>query len=409
MDADVFDKLKSYIDFGPEDEKNLRCLSANAEELIPQVAERVYAELERNPDARVAFTGGETQVDRQLRIFAEWMTNLLRDAHDASYLDKRIRIGAGHVRAGVEQHYVITGIQLVWDQFSRAARAAKIPKIEPKLRSFHKLLALELAVMLDSYKDSYAEIVRRSERRAVEEKLTRAEHLAEIGQLAASLAHEIKNPLAGISGAIQIIRDAMAPDDPHRHIITEIVGQIKRLDATVKDLLQYARPAPPRFTEFPVGPVLARVLKVLREEPAMQGVQVKGRQVASDVSIYGDDSQIEQLIINLILNAAQASKDRGAIQLAVTEENNRVILVVRDFGKGMTPEIRDQAFEPFFTTKARGTGLGLSICRRIVEAHGGHIELESEINRGTTVTVDLPHRAQSVQRRRSDDRSRPHH
>ena len=105
---------------------------------------------------------------------------------------------------------------------------------------------LDLAVMLESYQESYAEQVRRSERSAVEEKLTRAEHLAEIGQLAASLAHEIKNPLAGISGAIQVFRDTMPHNNPHRPILTEILGQINRLDATVKDLLLYARPLPPK-------------------------------------------------------------------------------------------------------------------------------------------------------------------
>ena len=400
MDADVFSKIKSHIDFGPDDEKNLCALAKDVEPLITEIIDRFHAELMRQPEAAAVLTGGESQIDRQRRVFTDWLRELFDSARDASYLNKRVKIGSSHVRAGVAQHYLITAVQIMWEQFERAVRDAGIRDAQIKLGSFHKLLALELAIVLESYKESYSEKVRRSERRAVEEKLTRAEHLAEIGQLAASLAHEIKNPLAGISGAIQIIRDAMSSDDPHQPIVTEILGQIKRLDATVKDLLQYARPTPPRLNEFPLGQVLVRALKVLREEPAMQRVHVTGGQVAPNVTVYGDDAQIEQLIINLLLNAAQASQDGGGIQLAVTENADQVTLVVRDFGRGMSPEVRDQAFEPFFTTKARGTGLGLSICRRIVEAHGGNIGLDSEVDRGTAVTVELPQRAKKSSKKR---------
>ena len=247
-----------------------------------------------------------------------------------------------------------------------------------------------MGVKVQSYKETYADRIRRSERSAVEEKLTRAEHLAEIGQLAASLAHEIKNPLAGISGAIQIIRDAMPADDPHQPIVTEILGQIRRLDATVKDLLQYARPTPPRLTEFSLDRKIARILQVLGEEPSLRQIRVECEVVPLGVSVYADDAQIEQLIFNLLLNAAHASEDGGVIRLAVMERNDRVQLVVTDSGRGMTPEVQDRAFEPFFTTKAKGTGLGLSICRRIAEAHGGTIELQTELGQGTTVKVNLP-------------------
>jgi hypothetical protein len=182
----------------------------------------------------------------------------------------------------------------------------------------------------------------------------------------------------------------MAPDDHHQPIISEILGQIDRLDATVKDLLTYARPSAPRRTELSLATVVNRVLKVLGGEPELQRVRVESARFPKDAEVYADDRQIEQLIINLILNAAQASEDGGAIELALAKNHKHVRLTVRDRGRGMTADVREQAFEPFFTTKAKGTGLGLSICRRIVEAHGGRIELESEIDNGTTVTVELP-------------------
>jgi len=232
--------------------------------------------------------------------------------------------------------------------------------------------------------------VRATERSAVEEKLTRAEHLAEIGQLAASLAHEIKNPLAGISGAIQVMRDAMEPGNPHHPIVTEILGQIRRLDATVKDLLQYARPMPPRATRFRIGDAVTRVLTVLREEPALHGVSIEHDSAGGDTIVRADDAQIEQLLMNLLINAAHASNPGNTIRLEAERHGRFVRLRVADQGAGMTPAVRDQAFEAFFTTKAKGTGLGLSICRRIVEEHGGRIRLESEPGQGTIVTVDLP-------------------
>jgi signal transduction histidine kinase len=254
-------------------------------------------------------------------------------------------------------------------------------------------LALDLAIMLESYKLSYGEQIRKSERTAVEEKLTRAEHLAGIGQLAASLAHEIKNPLAGISGAIQIIRDSMANEDPHRTIITEILGQIRRLDATVKDLLQYARPTPPAAIKVGVDAVVRRVLTVLQKEPALQDLTIHYSTPPDDPQMFADDRQVEQLLINLIINAAHASQAGSAIHLVVRNDLDNVQITIRDQGEGMTHETLRRAFEPFFTTKAKGTGLGLSICRRIVEVHDGRINIDSQPGNGTSVSVTFPQNA----------------
>jgi signal transduction histidine kinase len=234
--------------------------------------------------------------------------------------------------------------------------------------------------------------VRTEERNMAEEKLTRAEHLAEIGQLAASLAHEIKNPLAGISGAIQVIRDAMAPDDPQRGIIREILGQIDRLDAAVRDLLIYSRPRPPALVPCDLSAILMRVVSFMRDAPALRRVRVRCITAPDLPRVAADEGQITQLIINLLDNAAHASEEKGAVELRLESDGAEVSLRVRDRGQGMEPAVRDRVFEPFYTTKARGTGLGLPICRKIVEAHGGRIELDSQPGAGTEVTVRLPAR-----------------
>lgn len=396
MQEQLAEGIKSYIQFGPHDVARLRALAVETKPFIPHVVDRFYARVLRDPGARAVFASDEEHHERQRSILLDWLASLLQGPYDAVHFEQHAKLGALHARAGFQQHYMVTATEVVRQELERMARAAGLPNVEEKLRSFQKLLSLELAIMLESYSERYSEQVRHTERTAVEEKLTRAEHLAEIGQLAASLAHEIKNPLAGISGAIQIIRDEMQADDPQQAIVTEILAQIGRLDATVKDLLQYARPTPPRLTAISLDQVVQRVLKVLQKGPALQRIRVEYTEGAVDACVRADDAQIEQLLINLILNAAHASDDGGKIRVAVGEDISSVRLTVKDFGTGMAKEVCSQAFEPFFTTKAKGTGLGLSICRRIVEVHGGSIELRSREGAGTTVTVRLPCRPDQI-------------
>lgn len=389
----------SYVGFVAEDAERVQSMAKDVERVIPQVVHRFYEQLLRDPTARAVFAGGGEQIDRQRRTLLVWLRSLFKGPYDTGYFRARSAIGIAHVIANVPQHYMVTGMEVVWQEFERWARESQLPDVDAKLRSLHKLLSLELAVMLETYKERYSEAVRHVERNAVEEKLTRAEHLAEIGQLAASLAHEIKNPLAGISGAIQIMRDEMDSDDPHQPIVSEILGQIRRLDATVKDLLQYARPNPPQLHAISLDQVVLQALKVLQEEPALHGIHVERVASPADAIVRGDARQLEQLLINLILNAAHASKEGGTIRVAVANNGLDVRLFVQDNGAGMTDEVCREAFEPFFTTKAKGTGLGLSICRRIAEVHGGSIRLVSEVGKGTEVVVDLPRAtAQGTQR-----------
>ncbi|MGB2984784.1 MAG: ATP-binding protein [Phycisphaerae bacterium] len=399
MSEAVFDEMKRAMGFDQRDAVNVQSLASHATPAIPEIVHRYYDQLLKHEGARAVFTGGDRQVERQRTLLSMWLHELFEGCYDETYYKKRRRFGASHVSVGLPQHYLFMAMEVIWEGLERRIRSANVADAKEKLESLHKLLVLEFAVVLESYKESYSEQVRRLERRAVEEKLTRAEHLAEIGQLAASLAHEIKNPLAGISGAIQIIRDGMVPDDPHQPIVSEILGQINRLDATVKDLLQYARPAPPRARKVPFDEVVKRVLTVLREEPALQHIRIKYGKLTTDTTVFVDDAQIEQLLINLILNAAHASDNGNIIHLGIACNSDHVQLIVRDEGKGMTPEVRERAFEPFFTTKAKGTGLGLSICRRIAEVHGGDIELQSEVGRGTIVIVTLPHNGERKARK----------
>jgi signal transduction histidine kinase len=187
----------------------------------------------------------------------------------------------------------------------------------------------------------------------------------------------------------------MEPDDVHRPILAEILRQIMRLDVTIKDLLIYARPNAPRFEKCELGKVIERALTVLEQEPHLQGIAVQARIAPTLPLVMADERQIEQVMLNLLLNAAHASTAGNRIEVLSRSNNNEVKLLVRDHGQGMTPDVAGRAFEPFFTNKAKGTGLGLPICKRIIEDHGGRITIDSSPGAGTTVTVMLPLRQEA--------------
>ena len=386
----TFSELKQTFGFGTQDAENVRALAGAAAPCLEPVVECFYRSLLEQAATRSVFTGGPDQIVRLRGTLQTWLAGLFVGRFDDAYFEARTSIGKAHLRVGLPQQYMIVGMELIWRELERRLRSSDVPELNAKLVSLHKLLMLELAVMLRSYQSSYGERIREMERSAVEAKLTRAEHLAEIGQLAASLAHEIKNPLAGISGAIQIIRDAMPASDRHREIIAEILGQIRRLDEAVKDLLVYARPNPPKLRLVKLNEIVRSVLRVLHEEPNLRQVHVLHDDGQCEVELEADRAQMEQLVMNLLINAAQAVPAGGIVRVVVTEEGQYGRLTIEDSGEGMAPEAVERAFEPFFTTKAKGTGLGLPICRRIVETHGGTLELESRLGEGTTAVVVLP-------------------
>lgn len=238
------------------------------------------------------------------------------------------------------------------------------------------------------------------------QRLARAERLASLGELAASLAHEIKNPLAGIAGAVRVMADELPGTDQRKEIMEEILDQVHRLDKTVQDLLAFARPATPALAPCDIHQVLDRVLVLLAQDPAAKTIQFARAYDAGLPPVQADAKQLGQVFLNLLLNAVQAMPDGGEItlQTALRDVNGTdgsgsaasgqaVEVRLRDTGPGIPAHLVSEVFTPFFTTKPRGAGLGLSICRRIVEDHGGRIEVECAPGKGATFHVVLPVRA----------------
>lgn len=388
-DSPVFAEMKSYVGFTADDATRLANLAPLVESHLPDVATRFYEEIRRHPRAFAIFRD-EHQLDRLRRTLQVWIGSLFGGVYDEQYYETHAHVGRVHVQVGLPQHYMHLAMEVIWQELHRVITAAR-PAAEAAadLASLHKLITIETAIMLESYKASYAAQVRQIEREAVQDELSRAEQLAHVGQLAASLAHEIKNPLAGISGAIQVIRGGMDDAHPHYPILSEILRQISRLDHTVKDLLVYSRPKQPKLKTVDLNQVVARVLTLLHEEPKLQKVCVDFRH-NGEAFAEADDIQLEQVLINLMLNAADASRPQQPVRIEVHDRGAEVEISVSDEGCGMPAHVLQRAFEPFFTSKAKGTGLGLPICRKIVEAHGGQIRVDSQERVGTTVILRLP-------------------
>ncbi len=235
------------------------------------------------------------------------------------------------------------------------------------------------------------------------QRLARAERLATLGELAASLAHEIKNPLAGIAGAIQVMADELPEADPRKEIMREVLSQVHRLDRTVRDLLATARPGKPDIRPCDIHQVLDRVLFLLVDSPEAKRVRVIRAYTPGIPRLEADGKQLGQVFLNLILNAVQAMPTGGQITLQTgvrdvdgagresqMARGQVVEVALTDTGPGIPPHVLKDIFTPFMTTKRRGTGLGLSVSRRIVEDHGGWIEAESPPGQGATFRVFLP-------------------
>src|SRR5687768_5164315 len=226
-------------------------------------------------------------------------------------------------------------------------------------------------------------------RKAAEEMLTQQAALARVGQMAAIVAHEVRNPLAGVKGAIQILMSRRPPGDAELSVMRDIIARIDALSELINDLMIFARPRPPRLALVELHSIIADAITIARRDPAAHPVDISVE--GGDVTINADGELIRAMLLNLLLNAAQAmTAGTGRIGVRTTQRDDVAVVEIRDTGPGIPPDIRAQIFEPFFTTKARGGGLGLPIARRTAELHGGSLTVDCPASGGTVVTMTLP-------------------
>jgi signal transduction histidine kinase len=233
---------------------------------------------------------------------------------------------------------------------------------------------------------------RRYERRmgALQQELIRKERLAAVGELAGGVAHEIRNPLAGIDGALTMLARELPDDDDSRELMEEMQLQVHRMERLVDDLLSYARPGRLHPEWVHVHTLLTQAAQAVRQLPSVPEADLVLDLDPSVGEIFADPRELEHAFENLILNAFQAVRVGGKVEVRTQGGNGLLTVSVADDGCGIEPGQREKIFEPFFTTKARGTGLGLSLVKRAVENNGGDISVQSAAGIGTTFEVSFP-------------------
>ncbi len=217
------------------------------------------------------------------------------------------------------------------------------------------------------------------------------EDITTLGELVSTIAHEIKNPLAGISGAIQVLMEEFDVKDPRREIIKEIVSEIERLARSVKTLIQFSRPEEPVMVKTSVENIMQKLLGSIEDDAKRCGVKII-TDFNPKMEIILDPEQINQVFINISINALQSMPSGGELIITVRYEDDNAVFIFRDTGYGISPDDLKKIFKPFFTTKHTGSGLGLAISKAIVERHGGKIKVESIQGLGTTFSIILPWR-----------------
>jgi two-component system sensor histidine kinase PilS (NtrC family) len=229
-----------------------------------------------------------------------------------------------------------------------------------------------------------------TELRRLEVQSRRSERLAMIGQLAAGIAHEIRNPLASISGSVELLRQGPSPSDEDRTLMAIVHREIQRLNVLIGDLLDYANPRPAQPVDFDLGVMVEETLQVARREQAFAAIEL-AFSVDRPLPLHADPAKLRQVLWNLLRNAADAAALGGHhVRVDARREPDATTLVVTDDGPGIPADQLTRIFDPFFTTKAKGTGLGLATCHTIIAEHGGHIDAASEPGKGTRMTVSLP-------------------
>jgi signal transduction histidine kinase len=223
-----------------------------------------------------------------------------------------------------------------------------------------------------------------------EREMARAEHLATIGELAAGLAHEIRNPLAGIAGVMDVIGKELPKDSTSLAVLPEVMNEIKHIQLILNDLLAYAKPRSPVFRQADLGETVEQAVLLAKQQVRTRPIMIAFETPSNPVEIHHDPAQVQQVVLNLLLNAIQAIAGEGSVEVKIEKEGGYALIRVKDTGRGISHEALGKIFKPFFTTRKEGTGLGLSLAKGVVDAHGGRIEVKSEIGKGSEFRVSLP-------------------
>jgi signal transduction histidine kinase len=380
--ADVtFDRRKRFGCFSADDAALLAELRETFDAHADKIVDRFYEHLRGQDRLRPLLADPQT-IRRLKKAQRRYLISLTSGRYDQGYSDSRLAIGKAHERIGLEPQWYLGTYGLYLELLTPLIRERFRDEPERALRAgaaLSKLLILDMQVVLDAYYET-------RHRKAVQ----RSEQLAAVGELAASIAHEVRNPLAGMKGALEVLRTELAVKPSNLEIVDELLTQIGRLEHLVRDLLTFARPRALSRQPFDVQELLDKLLRLHKEEADNAGITVHRIYGPGTSELVADPLQMEQVFLNLLYNAMHAMEQGGTLTVSTHAEQGELVIGFEDTGRGIPPSELGRVFQPFFTTKHRGSGLGLPIVSKIIAAHGGTITVSSVVGRGTVATLRVP-------------------
>jgi signal transduction histidine kinase len=376
MAETLFEELKRYVEFGSADEAALRRLHELIRADLPAVVELFYQRILAHEGARQTLRDGEREVGRLRGTLLEWMNQLLSGPWDQVYFEARCRIGRVHVRIGLPQHYMFAAMNVVRNALDARLEEAVEPGDRGVARAaLGKVLDLDLAVMLHSYRDDLLA------------QQARVERLSTFGQLAASIGHDLRNPLTVIETSVYVLRQRVDQDERYHKHVDRIGEQLRVANGIITNMLDMLRDRPLVLQPVVLESVVTAAAESVRR-PEEISLLMEG--LSELPPLQGDPGQLQQVFANLLENAVYAAQPRGEVRVRGSRRDDGLEVCVEDTGPGVDRAIAQRLFEPLVTNKAKGSGLGLALVKRIVERHGGKVGYSDAEGGGARFTVQLP-------------------
>jgi two-component system, NtrC family, sensor histidine kinase HydH len=376
----LFEELKRYVSWNALDEQTLRGLHPHAAPHFTRIAHVFYERILGHEGAREALVGGESRVGQLKVTLVAWMDRLLSGPWDEEYYRLRAKIGRVHVRIALPQHYMFGAMNVLRRELDDLIDLEYLGDAEALRRArtaVSKILDLELAIMLHTYREDLVAQQKQNER------------LATFGQLVGSIGHELRNPLGVIESSLYILDSRVGADERAKKHVSRIGEQLRVANGIITALLDMIRDKPLMREKVELQTTLASVLASL----PLGSTRVVTDGFEALPAIDADAAQIRQVLANLVENAVHAAGPDGEVHVRAGVEGNTVELAVEDSGPGVDTQTLRRLFEPLVTTKTKGIGLGLALVRRIVARHGGTVVYAPRQGHGARFVVRLPKEA----------------